>query len=315
MAPQKATWLVALEYSWLSSQTTVECLRVIYLICQRITAHRSFSVNICDERPIEEALWGQGIPSYRVEFGDAVLASTNLTDSRELLFSPSTTYSGQEVEISVVYQRAGYDTEEYTESGLEARYQLEKSRAIKAPSLLCHLATLKIVQQKLGSPKVLERFLNADEAARIRTTFMPMWPLDNSALGKEGREIAWNTLAAAKFVLKPSLEGGGHNIYRSAIPAFLEKLPQSQVADYILMEMIVSPHVHNALLTFNGLYSGPVISELGVFGTCLWRKDINQDLELVHNNVAGTSLKTKKVDVNEMSVVKGYGCFDSPFLI
>ena len=287
----------------------------MHLFCPRISAHQSILVNICDERPIEEALWEQGIPSYRVEFGDAVLTSTNLTDTSELLFRPSTTHSGQQVEISVVYQRAGYDVEEYTESGLEARYQLEKSRAIKAPSLLCHLATLKIVQQKLALPKVLERFLNADEAARVRATFMPMWPLDDSALGKEGREFAWNVSTAAKCVLKPSLEGGGHNIYRKAIPAFLKKTPQSKVAEYILMEMIESPHVHNALLTFTGLYSGPVISELGVFGTCLWRKGFSGDLELFQNSVAGTSLKTKQVDVNEMSVVKGYGCFDSPFLI
>ena len=272
-------------------------------------------MNICDERPIEEALWEQDIPSYRVEFGDAVLASTNLTDTRELLFSPTATYSSQHVEISVVYQRAGYDVEEYTESGLEARYLLEKSRAIKAPSLLCHLTTLKIVQQKLALPDILERFLDVNEAARVRTTFMPMWPMDDSVLGRKGCDLARNVSTAVKYVLKPSLEGGGHNIYRGAIPTFLDEIPQSQIADYILMEMIESPYVHNALLTFRGLYSGPVISELGVFGTCLWRKGRGGDLELLHNSVASTSLKTKKVDVNEMSVVKGYGCFDSPFLI
>ena len=271
--------------------------------------------NICDERPYEEALWKQGVPSYRVEFGDGVLASTTLTDARELLFSPPNLLSDQKVEISVVYQRAGYDVDEYTESGLEARYQLEKSRAIKAPSLLCQLATLKIIQQKLALPKTLEHFLDDHEAERIRATFMPMWPLDNSTLGKEGQKLARNILVSAKYVLKPSLEGGGHNIYKTSIPDYLRNLPPERMADYILMEMIDSPYVHNALLSFHGLYSGPVISELGVFGTCLWRKGANGDLELLQNSSASTSLKTKKTSVDEMSVVKGYGCFDSPFLI
>lgn len=273
------------------------------------------NVNICDERPIEEALWQQGIPSYRVIFGEPVLISTNLTDRRELLFRPPTSHSSKQVEISVVFQRAGYEVEEYTESGLEARYQLEKSRAIKAPSILCHLATLKVVQQKLAEPKVLERFLDADEAARIRKSFVPMWPMDSSAGGDEGRRIAFDVRTADNFVLKPSLEGGGHNIYRSAIPVFLGKLPREEIADYILMEMIKSPYVHNALLTFKEFYSGPVISELGVFGTCLWRKATTGKIELLSNDQAGTSLKTKKASVSEMSVVKGYGCFDSPCLI
>lgn len=273
------------------------------------------NVNICDERPIEEALWQLGIPSYRVIFGDAVLVSTSLTDTRELLYSPPSSHASHQIEVSVVYQRAGYDVDEYTESGLEARYQLERSRAIKAPSLLCHLATLKVVQQKLATPDVLERFLDGEEAARIRKTFMPMFPMDKSPRGLEGRDLATNLHTALNMVLKPPLEGGGHNVYREAIPAFLENMPEHELGDYILMEMIKSPYVHNALLTFQGVYSGPVISELGVFGTCLWRKCAATKFELLNNDEAGTSLKTKKADVNEISVVKGYGCFDSPCLI
>ena len=273
------------------------------------------NINICDERPFEEALWEQGVPTYRIEFGDAVMESTFLTDSRELLFLPPTSLTGQLIEVSVVYQRAGYDIAEYTESGLEARYHLEKSRAIKAPSLLSQLTTLKIVQQKLALPNALEHFLNDNEAARIRKTFMPMYPLGTSPLGEKGLRLALSPEDAVNHVLKPSLEGGGHNVYRGDIPSFLMSNPQLRVTDYILMEMIKSPNVHNALLTFEGLYMGPVISELGVFGTCLWRKGAEGKLDFLGNSEAGTSLKTKRTDVDEMSVVKGYGCFDSPCLI
>ena len=70
--------------------------------------------------------------------------------------------------------------------------------------------------------------------------------------------------------------------------------------------MLVSPR---------GAYEGPIVSELGVFGTCLWRKKDGGGAEIQENNQSGWSFKTKPIDVNEMSVVKGYGCFDSPFLV
>lgn len=66
---------------------------------------------------------------------------------------------------------------------------------------------------------------------------------------------------------------------------------------------------------------GPVISELGIFGVCLWRSNPKtdgkdkQNLELLTNRQGGWSLKTKPEAVDEISVVKGYGCFDCPYLV
>lgn len=276
-----------------------------------------YNINICDERPIQEALWELNIPCYRVEFGEPLLDSIEVTDSRELLYQPIPSPYKSLVEISVVYHRAGYDIEEYNDSGLEARYQLESSRAIKCPSILCHLATLKIIQQKLAAPGALEHFLPAREASMVRATFAPMYPLDKSDEGRRGRELALNPESAIKYVLKPCLEGGGHNFYRNAIPAHLRIVPQDQWAEYILMELIQSPEIHNYLLSLQGLHYGPVISELGVFGTCLWQQSRQGEgkLEILANATAGSSLKTKSVEVDEMSVVKGYGCFDSPTLV
>ena len=268
------------------------------------------NVNVCDERPIQEALWEQDIPCYRVEFGDAILASTHLTPSAELLYQPSDSDPDELVEVSVVYHRAGYDVEEYDEVGLETRYQLEKSSAIKCPSILGHLATLKIVQQKLAIPGVLEQYLDAEEAHLVRDTFMPMYPLDDSKLGERGRQIALSSESASKHVLKPSLEGGGHNVYRADIPSFLQDLSPERWADYILMEMIESPEATAHLISRKGFYHGPIISELGIFGACMWRQ--NENLEILLNEMGSSSLKTKSIEVDEMSVVKGYGCFDSP---
>ncbi|KAB8229054.1 uncharacterized protein BDW43DRAFT_289730 [Aspergillus alliaceus] len=81
------------------------------------------------------------------------------------------------------------------------------------------------------------------------------------------------------------------------------------------MERIRSPSVTNVLLSPSGLDSGGVVSELGVFGTCLWRKGTDdRPYDMLQNFVGGWSFKTKHEDVDEMSVVKGYGCFDTPLL-
>ena len=172
------------------------------------------------------------------------------------------------------------------------------------------------MQQKLGMPGVLERFLTTEEARRIRNTFMPIYPLDESEAGRKGRELALDRTKADKYILKPSLEGGGHNIYGSAIPEYLQTIPSDLWQNYILMEKIEAPmDVHNSLISFRELYSGPVISELGIFGICSWEEDGMGGVKMVENRQGGFSFKTKAVGVDEMSVVKGYGCFDSPLLV
>jgi glutathione synthetase len=311
-----------------------------------------YNFNIADERPIEYALWNSdpAVPAYRLDFGPDVLEYTSLTEStggdgRELLFHPP--WLGHPVEISVIYMRAGYEAEEYTTSttttGRQARLRLEISRAIKCPSLLSHISTFKKVQQALSLPGALERWLPSDKAARIRETFVPMYPLDDlTPTGVMGRKLATTTTTATgpkSYILKPSLEGGGHNVYGEDIPAFLASIPQDKWSSYILMERICPPRLYNVLLSSStrGVCADEVVSELGVFGTCLWgrrrressdshQKDSSasegqdkyrrkNNVHLLANSVGGWSFKTKDALVDEMSVVKGYGCFDTPCLV
>jgi glutathione synthase len=304
------------------------------------------NMNICDERPLEYALWNHEpqIPAYRVLFGEEVLACTSLTQSRELLYQPPS--GSPPIEVSVVYLRAGYDPNEYTPTGYVCRLLLERSRAIKCPSILGHLATFKKVQQALATPGALTRFLPDDEADRIARTFAPMYPLEASLeAGRRGRALACNPQTAMKHVLKPSLEGGGHNIYRGDILEFLDSVPKSRWHTYILMELFNPVIQKNILLPPTGVYTaadvdspalhpssekrqdprttapadqlpGPTVSELGIFGVCLWRSQPQgHHPQLLRNNEAGWSLKTKPEAVDEMSVVKGYGCFDCPYLV
>lgn len=291
-----------------------------------------YNVNICDERPIEYGLWDQEppIPCFRAIFTEEILDRCSLdVPSKALLYQgshpPSKTY-----EISVVYMRAGYDASEYADPlGSAARILLERSLAIKCPSLLSHLSTFKKVQQALADPSTLSRFLpDRDRQTRILQTFAPLYPLDTSPAGQQARSLALDPSSAANHVLKPSLEGGGHNIYGTDIPAFLHKTDQRTWPNFILMEKIEPPLLQNTLLSGQGIYRGPVVSELGVFGVVLWRRrgrgqentggggGGGGNAEIIHNaGAAGWSFKTKARHVDEMSVIKGYGCFDTPYLV
>ncbi|KAH6675556.1 glutathione synthetase [Halenospora varia] len=274
--------------------------------------------NVADERPIEYALGERSIQTYRVAFAEEVLADTSLGPSGELLYhSPTRAASLGPREVSVVYFRAGFAAEEYTTTGHQARIQLEKSRAIKCPSLLSHLTTFKKVQQALAVPGILNRFLSPEDAARISKTFHSLYPMDESDSGLVARQLATNPETAKNYILKPSLEGGGHNLYGEDIRKFLAETPPAAWYNYVLMEKIKSPAVQNSLMSAQGVYDGSVVSELGVFGICLWKcgKDKKSRPDIVEQLKPCWSFKTKSASVNEMSVVKGYGCFDSPFLI
>lgn len=272
--------------------------------------------NIVDERPIEYALWGESIPSYRVSWGHDVLAHTSLTPTRELLYHPQSRPIA--VEVSVVYFRSGLEVHEYNEIGRMARLQLEKSRVIKSPSILSHLTGFKKVQQALTAPGALQRYLTPEEATKISRTFAPMYPLDDTPSGQHARTLALDPNTARNHVLKPSLEGGGHNVYGEETVAFLKQTPEELWRSYILMEKIIPPVLNNFMMSSRGFYEGPVISELGIFGVCLWKRVQDGEklrAEMVSELDPSWSLRTKDASVDEMSVVKGYGCFDSPALV
>ncbi|PWY84189.1 glutathione synthetase [Aspergillus eucalypticola CBS 122712] len=272
--------------------------------------------NVADELPIEYALWDREspVPTYRVEWGDDVLERTCLSGNRELLFYPHLQGEGSKpVEISVVYLRAGLEVHEYDAVGIACRVRLEQSRAIKCPSVLGHVLTFKKVQQALMAPGVLERFLDSEEKVlAIRDTFVGMYPMDgDSEEGRFARGLATDPETAWRYILKPSLEGGGHNVYGEDIPGFLLGMgSESEWGRYVLMERIRPPVVGNVLMSRMGVEESDVVSELGVFGFCIWKKG-----EILRNETVGWSLKTKFADVDEMSVVKGFGCFDTPLLV
>lgn len=276
--------------------------------------------NVFDQRHLEYALLeGSGVRSFRLAFGET-LSHTKLDSDRTLIYTPPNSLSTP-YEVTTIYFRAGYSPDDYPkEEDWAARLHLEKSKAIKCPSILTQLAGCKKVQQVLATPHSphLKRFLpDSQVAERVLATFAPIYPLDKSEAGTEARKLAADPTSASRYVLKPQREGGGNNIYRKAIPPFLQKLPETHWPAYILMEMIEPPPLMNAILRNGELHRGGVICELGVYGVCLWRNSSGdeQNGEIIENWEAGYLLRTKGDQSEEGGVAAGFGAVDSCCLV
>ncbi len=253
--------------------------------------------NVFDQRHLEYALnETHDVRAFRLPFG-RVMKDTELNEKRKLIYTPPQSPSSK-FEVTVIYLRAGYSPSEYEDQAAwDARLHLERSAAIKCPSVLLQLAGTKKVQQVLATPHSphLKRFLPDEmQAAEVLKTFAPIYPLDQSEAGLEARKLATNPETAVRYVAKPQREGGGNNIYRKNIPDFLHGLQESHWPAYILMEMIEPPAQTNVIFRNGETQRGGVICELGRYGVCLWRQgNLDGKREIVQNFDAGYLLRTK----------------------
>lgn len=276
------------------------------------------------------------IKVIRISFDELSSRAYLEPESSALLISPSFSSSQSpqiDTELSVVYYRAGYSPSDYTSpKHWEARRLVEYSMAIKCPSIALQLAGAKKVQQVLAQDGVLERFLpsrSSDEIARVRQTFAGLWPLEAStSIGRQAFGMALTE--PERYVVKPCREGGGNNIYRTSIPAFLNNLKsQEERAAYILMELIEPPPIQNMLVKAGtaSAKKGEVVSELGIYGVCAFKtssspssSSANQkiqgsEIEILLNRNAGHLLRTKGRESDEGGVAVGFAVIDAPLLI
>lgn len=278
--------------------------------------------NIFDQRHLEYELRTHKtpMPVFRLPFAQ-ILSQTTVasTPKRELLYHlPSNPI--QTFEVAVVYFRAGYGPQDYPDTtAWQARLHIERSNAIKCPTILTQLAGAKKVQQVLATPKSLEpsalkRFMAASpsDLEDIQKTFTNIFPFDSSPAGLEARKLALDPNRCKGYVLKPQREGGGNNIYRTAIPTFLQSLPETHWKSYILMEIITPPPVYNLILRNGVIERGGVICELGVYGACVWDQKTK---EVIYNEEAGYLLRTKGDKSEEGGVAAGFGAMDSCRLV
>lgn len=233
--------------------------------------------------------------------------------------------------VSVVYFRSAYTPNDYhTQDEWDARLLLERSHAIKCPSIALQLAGAKKVQQVLAVPGMVERFLPVqykEKAQEIRETFMGMWPMDDSELGREGQRLA--STESSRFVLKPQREGGGNNIYRDKIRPALDQMAEQDKARsegeprqreaYILMELIKPPgNLRNKMVRAGTAEAqeAEIISELGCFGVTLFRSSGEHNgADILQNIGGGHLLRTKGSTDDEGGVAVGFSVIDSPLLV
>jgi glutathione synthase len=283
---------------------------------------------VFDQRHLEYELQSKHtVRVYRLLFSRILTDTTLDTHTRALLYHPQHAPSAA-IEITVVYLRAGYNPVEYMHpDAWPARLHLEKSAAIKCPSVLTHLAGTKKVQQILTIPgsSHLSHFLsNPADIQKVQKTFTNIFPLDDSEAGLEAQRLALDPETAKGYVLKPQREGGGNNVYRTAIPPFLRKVPKEKWKGYILMELIEPPVLNNSIFRNGEIRTGSVINELGVFGVCLWRNPVgvtdksqpqSEREGILENFGAGYLLRTKGRESEEGGVAAGFGSIDSVLLV
>ncbi|KAH8082442.1 glutathione synthase [Cristinia sonorae] len=281
--------------------------------------------NVFDQRFLEyELLEKHSIHVIRQTFDELAISAEVDPQTHVLRIRPQSKQladSPSAVEISTVYFRAGYTPTDYpTPAHYDIRGLLESSRAIQCPSIPLQLAGGKKVQEELTKPGVLEHFLcstthakvfTAEDLADIRSTWMEMWSLDQG--GDEGVSRAREH--SANLVLKPQREGGGNNVYKDAIPAFLDSLPEKERAAWIAMRLIAAPKGLGNYLVRAGGTGGAVktnvISELGIFGWALFGGDDGS----VDEKEVGWLVRTKGEDSNEGGVAAGFSVLDSVVLV
>ncbi|CAD1812730.1 glutathione synthetase [Candida parapsilosis] len=264
--------------------------------------------NCFDQRIIEYALFQEhGIRSFRVTLEDV---DQMITKNNDKLYVKSTMD-----EISVVYYRSGYGPGDYDSNPTKtwnARLFLEKSQAIKCPSILTQLSGSKKIQQLLTNESVIKQTLpniDDEELSSLLSTFVRILPFDDTEQGQEAAKLAFEK--PENFVLKPQREGGGNNIYKQDIPAFLNKISKKDWGAYILMELINPETYRNKILRNGQTYHENIVSELGVFGTIVFDEQAGA---IKSNKNAGWLLRSKFETSDEGGVAAGFGCVDNVYL-
>ncbi|XP_058816208.1 glutathione synthetase-like isoform X2 [Topomyia yanbarensis] len=218
-----------------------------------------------------------------------------------------------DLEAAVIYFRAGYEPGHYYgQNEWAARLLMERSQAIKCPSIQYHLAGTKKVQQALAKPGTLKRFISDERKIdTIKEIFTGLYSLDKNEQGDEAVKLALGD--PERYVLKPQREGGGNNVYGADIPGALAKMAEDERSAWILMERIFPPVSKGYMVRPGGKMPPKIVnlvSELGIFGAIIGTKD-----KIVYNKQVGHMLRTKLSSANEGGVAAGLGALDSPYMI
>lgn len=291
-----------LTYAW---QLYGNAEGIILFVVENIT------YNICDQRFHEFEIRRSNpyIKVIRRSLKD-LISEAKLGCDKELII-------GDQV-VSVVYFRSGYEVEAYpTEQEWSVRLLIERSRAIKCPSIQYHLAGSKKIQQCLAHSNALDMFLNENNTIKeVKEVFAGLYSLEFNE--EEEIIIEKAILEPEKYVLKPQREGGGNNVYNKDLKQHLESMKSSaERTAWILMDRLYPPVQKNYIVRAenepfenHSLSFSDVVSELGIYGVIIGDNDV-----ILYNKEVGHVLRTKASNENEGGIAAGIGAIDSPYLI
>lgn len=265
-------------------------------------------LNSFDQYMIQSSLW----TSSNITVVRSSLASLStqckLDESGFLRINP-VGIALDEAIVSVVYFRAGYTPNDYpSEKEWSGRELLERSNAVKCPSVAMQLVGTKKIQQVLDLPGHVERFISDEtEAKAIRSTFTKQYSLSANEDVEDTVRMALDR--PGDFVLKPQREGGGNNLYGDDVKIALTKMTAPERSAYVLMDRICPVQVENVIVRDGQHQETTVVSELGIFGVHV------VDGEKVINFAAGSLLRSKAASQEDGGVAAGVAVLDSPMLV
>ena len=102
-------------------------------------------------------------------------------------------------EVGVIYMRCGYHPDQYpTQAEWDARLMMERSLAVKSPSINYHLAGTKKVQQELARAGQVEKFLGDNlQISAVKEIFTGLYSLDHV----RHRETTQSSLVTLTYLL------------------------------------------------------------------------------------------------------------------
>eukprot|EP00667_Euglena_gracilis_P008193 EG_transcript_8300 len=256
--------------------------------------------NIADQKALDLALWQQGcLQSLWLSLQEIEELGT-LDADRHLHINGKV--------VVVAYYRAGYTPRDYEAAEgpcWAARLKVERSTAIKCPSIGYHLAGTKKVQQALFDQQQLARFLSPADAALVSECFAPQY-----ALSEDNDDVIQHAAENFRgFVLKPQREGGGNLVADEALQQMLQDITPEVRKAYVLMHRIRPPVLEGAIVRNGQLETGPLISELGIYGLC-----VGAGTELLYSECGGYLLRSKFERHADGGVAAGVACLDTPLL-
>jgi len=218
----------------------------------------------------------------------------------------------ENTQVALVYFRAGYDPKHYpSQREWDGRKLIEKSRAVKCPSILTQLAGTKKVQQSWyqDDGKILrQRFgLSDTQVSDLLTVFA------RQGIPSNDSKIAEMALANPDdWVMKPQREGGGHNLYGHDLVQALRDKSVHELSQYVLMERM-KPNPAPALVidgeaSFIARRVVPCIIEDGVSELGIYSYYIPS---IKKNVICGHLLRTKSIASSEGGVNAGFAVLDT----